>query len=663
MNRFLRNPLLALTAALALAGPGAAQENVPIPIEQAPSIDPGRPIDPGRHDPGRPVREERRVPRYTVQQFLATTLYTGSSFSPDGSKILVAGDQTGTFNAFAIPVDGGRPVQLTQSKVSSVVVLGYFPRDERFLYSLDQGGDENSHLYVQAPDGGVRDLTPGDKIKADFQGWSLDGRSLFVSTNERDPSASDIYEVTLDGYERTLLFKNEGGFLLPGAISPDRRWIAVSKTAGFNDIDLYLHDRTTGKTVLLNPGDVPGAEISFKPQAFSPDGKSLFYVTDKGSEFDYLMRYDLASRTSTEVLRPDWDVVGAKLSRDGKYLIAEINNDGRSELRVLETAGLRPVPLPELPQGSLSEVLFSPDGRRMAFYAEGTGPSDLYVRDQASGQIRQLTRALPQIEPADLVEGKVVRFKSYDGVEVPGILYQPHGASPTSKVPALLWVHGGPGGQSTIGYSGFIQYLVNHGYAIYAINNRGSDGYGKTFNGLDDRKHGEADLDDCVASKKMLAATGWVDPRRIGILGGSYGGFLVLAALAFRPQEFAVGVDLYGVANWPRTLESIPAYWGPLRDSLYREMGDPAKDGERLRRISPLFHADRIERPLIVLQGANDPRVLPQESDDIVAAVRKKGVPVEYYVFENEGHGFKRKESQEKAYTATLKFLDKYLKG
>jgi dipeptidyl aminopeptidase/acylaminoacyl peptidase len=634
MNRFLRISILGLWPALALAGAAVAQD--------------------------RPSAGQ--VPRYTIQQFLTTTTYVGGSFSPDGSKILVGSDQTGTFNTFAIPVDGGKPVQLTRSTVSAIIPLGYFPRDERFLYSSDQGGDENNHIYVQSPDGSVRDLTPGDKLKASLQAWSDDDRSFFFTTNERDPAAFDLYEMTIDGYERTLLYKNEGGFL-PGPISPDRRWVTLSKPMGFNDVDLYLHDRTTGKTVLLNPGDVSGTEISYTPQTFSRDGKSLFYVTDKGSEFDYLMRYDLAAGKSTEVLRPRWDVVGAGYSRGGKYFVAAVNNDARLELRLFEAAGLTPVPLPDLQEGSITGMIFSRDGRRMAFYAEGMGPADLYVRDVAGGPLRQLSRALPEIDPAHLVQGQVVRFKSYDGVEVPGILYQPHGASPQSKVPALLWVHGGPGGQSTIGYDGFLQYLTNHGYAIYAINNRGSDGYGKTFNAMDDRKHGEADLDDCVASKKMLIETGWVDPQRIGILGGSYGGFMVLAALAFRPQEFAVGVDLFGVANWPRTIESIPAWWGAIRESLLREMGDPAKDGERLRRISPLFHADKIERPLIVLQGANDPRVLQQESDDIVAAVRKKGVPVEYHVFENEGHGFQRKDSQEKAYSATLKFLDKHLKG
>jgi dipeptidyl aminopeptidase/acylaminoacyl peptidase len=227
--------------------------------------------------------------------------------------------------------------------------------------------------------------------------------------------------------------------------------------------------------------------------------------------------------------------------------------------------------------------------------------------------------------------------------------------------PALLSVHGGPGGQSRLGYSAVIQYLVNHGYAIYAINNRGSSGYGKTFFSLDDRKHGDADLDDCVASKKMLAATGWVDPQRIGILGGSYGGYMVLAALAFRPQEFAVGIDLFGVSNWVRTLESIPTWWEAQRKALYLELGDPATDGEALRAKSPLFHAKNIVRPLLVLQGKNDPRVLQVESDEIVAAAKANGVPVEYIVFDDEGHGFRNKKNQLRGYKAALDFCDRYL--
>ncbi|HEY3012767.1 MAG TPA: alpha/beta fold hydrolase [Gemmatimonadales bacterium] len=277
---------------------------------------------------------------------------------------------------------------------------------------------------------------------------------------------------------------------------------------------------------------------------------------------------------------------------------------------------------------------------------------------------RRLTHSLnPKIDPADLVEPEVVRFKSYDSLSVPGLQYRPHGASATAKVPALVMVHGGPGDQARAGYRALTQFLVNHGYAVFDINNRGSSGYGKTFFALDDRKHGEADLGDVVASKGMLIRTGFVDPDRIGIIGGSYGGFMVLAALAFRPDTFAVGVDLFGVANWLRTLESIPPYWESFRKALYVEMGDPKVDRERLKRISPLRHASNIRNPLIVLQGANDPRVLKVESDEIVAAVKKNGMPTEYIVFPDEGHGFIKKDNEIRGYQAVLEFLDRYLKG
>jgi dipeptidyl aminopeptidase/acylaminoacyl peptidase len=214
-----------------------------------------------------------------------------------------------------------------------------------------------------------------------------------------------------------------------------------------------------------------------------------------------------------------------------------------------------------------------------------------------------------------------------------------------------------------VGYNALTQALVNHGYVVFDINNRGSSGYGKTFFTMDDRKHGEADLGDVVASKTMLIATGKVDPQRIGIIGGSYGGYMVLAALTLQPDAFATGVDLFGISNWVRTLESIPPWWGSQRDALYAEMGDPKADGERLRRISPLFNAARIHAPLMVLQGENDPRVLKRESDEIVEAARKNGVPVEYIVFPDEGHGFVKKDNEIRGYSAVIEFLDKYLKA
>ena len=270
----------------------------------------------------------------------------------------------------------------------------------------------------------------------------------------------------------------------------------------------------------------------------------------------------------------------------------------------------------------------------------------------------------PEIDEDDLVFGKVVRYPSFDDLKIPAVYYQPHQASAQNKVPALVWVHGGPGGQSRLNYSAQIQALLNKGYAILAVNNRGSSGYGKTFNRMDDRKHGEVDLQDCVWGKKYLQTLDVVDPEKIGIIGGSYGGYMTMAALTFTPEEFDVGVNIFGVTNWLRTLKSTPPWWGAFRTALFEELGDPfTDDSVRLHKISPLFHTENVTKPLLVLQGANDPRVLQVESDEIVAGVRKNGVPVEYVLFPDEGHGFRKKENQAEGYSKVISFLDKHLKG
>jgi dipeptidyl aminopeptidase/acylaminoacyl peptidase len=260
------------------------------------------------------------------------------------------------------------------------------------------------------------------------------------------------------------------------------------------------------------------------------------------------------------------------------------------------------------------------------------------------------------------VEATIVRYPGEGGVMVPAVLYRPKGASAANPAPAIVLVHGGPGGQTRRGYSAMIQHLVNHGYAVLGANNRGSSGYGKTFFHMDDKKHGEADLRDIVAGGAWLRQQDWVADDQVAVMGGSYGGYMTAAALAFHPDAFAAGVDIFGVTNWVRTLESIPPWWGAQRQALFDEMGDPATDAERHRAISPLFHTDGINKPLLVVQGANDPRVLQVESDELVAAVRANGVPVEYVVFPNEGHGFTRRDNRITAQEAYLTFLDRYVR-
>jgi dipeptidyl aminopeptidase/acylaminoacyl peptidase len=608
------------------------------------------------------TKKPQPVKEYTIEQFMNTVRIGGSSFSADEKSILFFSNKSGIYNVYSVPVTGGAPTQLTNSTKESTFSVSYFPNDARILYTYDRGGNENSHLYLRELDGTERDLTPGDKVKANFVGWSHDRKSFFFTTNERDSRFFDMYEMPIDTFKALLIYKDETGFDV-GDVSNDKKFIAFEKSGGSQaDSDVYLYNTATKelKNITQHTGDVANV-----PQTFDVDSKYLYYLTDTGNEFRYVARYDLATGKTEVVEKAPWDVAYTYFSENGKYRVTATNEDARTKIKVLDTVTGKPLTLPQLPNADITGVNISRSEKLMAFYLNGDrSPSNLYVYDFGTKKATKLTDSLnPEINPADLVDSQVVRYKSFDGVEIPSILYKPKQASADHKVPAMLVVHGGPGGQTRVGYSALTQYLVNHGYAILAVNNRGSSGYGKSFFAADDGKHGREPLWDCVEAKKYLASLGYVDEKKIGIAGGSYGGYMVLAALAFKPEEFAVGVDLFGVSNWVRTLQSIPPYWESFRKSLYKEIGDPSKDLENLRAVSPLFHADKIVKPLIVLQGANDPRVIKPESDEIVDNIKKRNGVVEYVLFDNEGHGFTKKANEVRAYKAILDFLDRYLKN
>lgn len=606
---------------------------------------------------------QQTVKQYTIEQFMNTVRIGGSSFSADEKSILFHNNKSGIFNVYSVAVTGGEPTQLTNSTKESTFALSYFPNDARVLYTYDRGGNENSHLYVRELDGSERDLTPGEKVKANFVDWSFDRKSFFFTTNERDPRFFDLYEMPIDTFKATMVFKNQMG-LDVAAISNDKKFIAFNNSGRSQaDSNVLLYNTVTKDldVITLHVDE----EISNTAQTFDPASKYLYYLTDDGNQFRYVARYDLKSRETKIIEKAPWDVVYTYFSRNGKYRVTAVNEDARTRIRIYEQASGKLVDLPKLPNADITGVNISPSEKLMVFYLNGDrSPANLYVYDFATKKATRLTNSLnPEINPDDLVDSQVVRYKSFDGVEIPSILYKPKNASAQNKAPALLLIHGGPGGQTRVGYSPLTQYLVNHGYVILGVNNRGSSGYGKTFFAADDGKHGREPLWDCVEAKKYLASLGYVDEKKIGIMGGSYGGYMVLAALAFKPEEFAVGVDLFGVSNWVRTLQSIPPYWESFRKSLYKEIGDPNTDLENLRAVSPLFHADKIVKPLIVLQGANDPRVIKPESDEIVENIKKRNGVVEYVLFDNEGHGFTKKANEIRAYKAILDFCDRYLKN
>lgn len=640
--RFLLLPALFALAACAPAPEQTA--SVPATPEAAPAAKITRPSK-----------------QHPIEDFIDTTGVGGAAFSPDESQILFSSNKTGIWNAYTMPVNGGEWTPITASTTDNTFSQAWFPNDDRKLVTRDQGGNELNHLYVIEADGSEKDLTPGENLKAQFMNFSPDGGAFYVVTNERDEKFFDLYRYDAKTYERSRLYENHDGYDI-GAISPDERWVALGKTRTTSDNNLYLQDRQNNTTLDLTPHQ---GNASYSAEAFAPDSTSLLYLSDEGSEFKRLRRYVIADGQHQDVQSASWDIFYAGYSHGGKYLVVATNVDGSTEVTVTDTANNQLVKLPELPAGEIGGVTISRSENRMAFYVNGDRqPSELYALDFGQAEPHKLTTSLSEkIDADDLVDSTVVRFKSFDGMEIPNILWKPHQATASNKLPALVLVHGGPGGQTTRGYNTIAQFLANNGYVVLGINNRGSSGYGKTFFAADDQKHGHEPLQDCVEAKKYLQGLDYVDPERIGIMGGSYGGYMTLAALAFQPEEFKVGVDLFGVSNWLRTLESIPPYWESFREALYQEIGNPETQREMLIAISPVFHADKITKPLMVLQGKNDPRVILAESDDIVAAVRKNNVPVEYVVFDDEGHGFSKKKNQIEGYGKILAFLDTYLKG
>lgn len=605
----------------------------------------------------------KNTPAYDAAAFYDTTSYvmassSGYAFSPDGTKVLVASDETGIFNIYSVDTLTGEKTALTLNSDSSYPD-GYFPTDDRFLFNHDSGGDELNHVFVMETDGTATDLTPTENTKAYFAGWEASGASFFIVSNERDPRFFDVYSYASDGYARELIYQNNDGYE-PGAISSDGQYIALGKSRTSADADIYIADLESGETSLITGHE---GNISYGIYEFTPDSSKLVYFTDEHGEFTQAWTHDVDSGEKAALIEADWDVSYVIFSASGKYQVWGINEDGRTKVKIkdLETGTLIE---PELPVGAIGNIRFNDDESKIALMlSRDTSPNNLWVIDIASGAAKQFTDALnPEIDESVLVDASVVRYPSFDGLEIPGILYVPKTATADTPAPALVWVHGGPGGQSTAGYSAMIQHLVNHGYVVLAANNRGSSGYGKTFFHMDDRKHGDVDLKDIVYAEKWLAGQDWVNKDQIGIIGGSYGGYMVGAALAFEPDVFKVGVDIFGVMNWVRTLESIPPWWESFKESLYDEMGDPATDAERHRAISPLFHTASIKAPLMVIQGANDPRVLKVESDEIVDAVKANGVPVEYVVFDDEGHGFSKRKNRIEASNSIVGFLNTYLK-
>ncbi|CAN5593542.1 S9 family peptidase [soil metagenome] len=584
---------------------------------------------------------------YEFSRYLRIKGASGAGWSPDGRRVLFLTDITGVQQVWEVPVAGGWPDQLTFYE-ERVAGAGYSPVEDKVLFSIDSGGKERMQLYLVGG-GEERDLT-GDPEAIHYSGgFAPDGARIAYTAIRRNGTDFDVYVQSLDG-EPEIVWEVDGYHSIADW-GPDGSCLIVSRHHSNLNNDLYKLDLETGEIELLTPHD---GDARFSSSNVTPDGESIYLSTDRGGDFMRLARLDL-STLELEYLTPDdRDVESVELSRDGRYLAAARNVEGYSDFMLFNGRGRR-MPTPEMPPGILGGFEFSPDSRRLAFTMTGpTSNPDVWLLDLPDGEPRRLTRSSTAGIPRNTFRRpEVVRYPSFDGREIPGLFYEPE----KENAPVVVNVHGGPESQSRPLFAPVTQYLLSRGYAVFAPNVRGSTGYGKAYTHLDDI---ELRMDSV---KDLAHAAYWLRERghkRISVMGGSYGGFMVLAALTEYPDLWTAGVDIVGIANLVTFLENTGSYRRTLREPEY---GSLENDREFLESISPINKAEQITAPLMVIHGKNDPRVPVGEAEQIVERVRNNGGTVEYLLYQDEGHGLAKLENRLDAYPKIAAFLNTHLAG
>jgi dipeptidyl aminopeptidase/acylaminoacyl peptidase len=604
---------------------------------------------------------------YTFEQFAAVRNYGSLSFSPDGRWVAYTTNASGQFNVWKQPVAPGpdgpqMPVQLTALTDDATRQVYWSPDGSRLLTMADHHGTENFQLYsIPAEDGWLYPLTDAPSVRHELEGspFSPDGSQIAYASNERNPADFDVFVRGVDQGEGRALV-TDGAYYSAINWSPDGRSLLVLKLNSNTDQDLYVVDVASGEKRHLTPHE---GEVKFFPGPWRPDGSGIYLLTDRDREYLGLALLDLASGELSWVETPDWDVQDVDLSQDGRSLAWIVNEDGWSRLHLRDLTTGEARTFPHLPPGVHSALQFSPDGSRIGLMINRpVRPSNIYVVEVATGEVSCLTQSfLGGVPESAMVEPELIRYRSADGREIPAFLYRPQGLADGERAPVVLSIHGGPETQElpTYAYNGLYQYLLSRGIGILATNIRGSTGYGKTYQKLIHRDFGGADLHDLEHAALHLRSLPWVDPDRLGVFGGSYGGFATLSCVTRLPDYWAAAVDIVGPSNLITFARAVPPAWKRM---MKQWVGDPDEDAEMLRERSPITYVENARAPLLVIQGANDPRVVQAESDQMVERLRDLGRTVEYMVFEDEGHGFTKTANTLKALRATAEWLEKHLK-
>jgi len=583
------------------------------------------------------------------------------SFSHDGSRIAFVTNISGVPQVWTMPTAGGYP-SLVTSFDDPVGFVTWSPDGQWLAFNVAPGGGFNEQIYIVRPDGtGLRRLTDGGNANNFLDGWSPDGRFIAFSSNRREPSATDSYLCEVATGQSRMVAQNRGIGSIDD-VSRDGKYAIVSRLVNRGDNNLYLVRLSDSKEMLLTPHDGPG---QFGGISFSPDGQAVYLISNKDRDLTALARVRLNQNGEPgpiEVLatRDDGELGSAVMNEQGTSVALLWNVAGRSELTFYDTATGKTAPGPRLPAEIVGGLDFSDDGRRLAMVVSGaSSPADIWVLDLGSKQFTQITQTPHAgVDLSTLVRPELVRYKAHDGLELSGWLYRPKGV--TKPGPIVLSFHGGPEGQERPGFNSLYQALVSRGIAVFAPNVRGSSGFGKKFVNLDNGALRENGVKDIKASVDYVVSAGVADPKRVGIVGGSYGGYMVMAGLTEYPDMFAAGANLFGVVNFETFFKNTQPWMAAISKIEY---GDPDKEADMLRRLSPLTRIDRVKAPTIVLHGANDTNVPVIEAEQVVENLKKRNVPVEYVLFPDEGHGWRKTPNRIRSTVAIVRFFEKHLKG
>jgi dipeptidyl aminopeptidase/acylaminoacyl peptidase len=596
----------------------------------------------------------------SIEKLYMTRQIGRPTWSPDGKSIAFISNMSGRNNLWIVPADGGWPVQLTVSDQRQTAPA-WSPDGKWIAYQSDYDGDEQWDIFLVSPKTGkVVNLTQTREIAEINPTWSPDGRYLAYEVKPKTSAAYeiDIYDMVMRELKHLTTNTPQDKRNTNPIWSKDGKYIVYTQMqAKGTDSNIFIADVATGKSTLLTPHD---GEQRFVANDVSPDGKRVLLTSNAANGYENIGVLEIATNKITELTKDKWEIRGHEFSPDGKHITFSANVDGNEDIYLYDLATEKSAALP-VPKGVNETVggrsAFSADGSRLLFNHNGpTAPGDLWLCDLNTRKSQQITHSLVAgVRPEDMVEPYLVHYPSRDGKwTISAFLYVPFNMARNGQNAAIVYIHGGPTSQTMNSFNRFVQYAANQGYMVLAPNYRGSTGYGKEFQQANLFDMGGGDLQDVLAGVDWIKQTGHLDPKKIAVMGGSYGGYLSMMAVTKAPEVFAAGVPIVPFVNWFTEIENEDPV---LQQSDLATMGDVVKNKALYEERSPINFIDQIKAPLLLLAGGHDPRCPKSETQQAVDAIKKRGGTVDYKIYENEGHGFARVENQIDAYQRVANFL------